>query len=109
LRCIICKVRWGPVAQWLEQQTHNLLVVGSSPTGPTKPFVRDLTERNSQCPHGKQKGEINLALKRVKPGDLVTAEFLNQMIDEINRLSKAVATLERKRVAKAVVRKRPTR
>jgi hypothetical protein len=26
---------WGPVAQWLEQQTHNLLVVGSSPTGPT--------------------------------------------------------------------------
>jgi hypothetical protein len=26
----------GPVAQWLEQQTHNLLVVGSSPTGPTK-------------------------------------------------------------------------
>src|SRR5216684_2919484 len=28
----------GPVAQWLEQQTHNLLVVGSSPTGPTKPL-----------------------------------------------------------------------
>ena len=26
----------GPVAQRLEQQTHNLLVVGSSPTGPTK-------------------------------------------------------------------------
>jgi hypothetical protein len=25
----------GPVAQRLEQQTHNLLVVGSSPTGPT--------------------------------------------------------------------------
>jgi hypothetical protein len=27
--------RGGPVAQRLEQQTHNLLVVGSSPTGPT--------------------------------------------------------------------------
>ena len=26
---------WGPVAQRLEQQTHNLLVVGSNPTGPT--------------------------------------------------------------------------
>src|SRR5579863_6122477 len=26
---------YGPVAQRLEQQTHNLLVVGSSPTGPT--------------------------------------------------------------------------
>jgi hypothetical protein len=26
----------GPVAQRLEQQTHNLLVVGSNPTGPTK-------------------------------------------------------------------------
>ncbi len=25
----------GPVAQWLEQGTHNPLVVGSSPTGPT--------------------------------------------------------------------------
>ena len=27
----------GPVAQWLEQRTHNPLVVGSSPTGPTIP------------------------------------------------------------------------
>ena len=27
---------FGPVAQWLEQGTHNPLVVGSSPTGPTK-------------------------------------------------------------------------
>ena len=26
---------FGPVAQWLEQGTHNPLVVGSSPTGPT--------------------------------------------------------------------------
>src|SRR6266481_2091906 len=26
----------GPVAQRLEQQTHNLLVVGSNPTGPTR-------------------------------------------------------------------------
>jgi hypothetical protein len=25
----------GPVAQWLAQGTHNLLVVGSNPTGPT--------------------------------------------------------------------------
>ena len=27
----------GPVAQWLEQRTHNPSVVGSSPTGPTIP------------------------------------------------------------------------
>ncbi len=26
----------GPVAQWSEQGTHNPLVVGSIPTGPTK-------------------------------------------------------------------------
>ena len=26
----------GPLAQWLEQGTHNPLVVGSNPTGPTK-------------------------------------------------------------------------
>ena len=25
----------GPVAQWLEQGTHNPLVAGSSPAGPT--------------------------------------------------------------------------
>ncbi len=25
----------GPIAQWLEQATHNRLVVGSNPTGPT--------------------------------------------------------------------------
>ncbi len=31
------KIR-GPVAQRLEQQTHNLLVVGSNPTGPTRPI-----------------------------------------------------------------------
>ena len=33
-----CMRHWsaGPVAQRLEQQTHNLLVVGSNPTGPTK-------------------------------------------------------------------------
>ena len=26
---------WGPIAQWLEQRTHNPLVLGSSPSGPT--------------------------------------------------------------------------
>ena len=26
---------FGPVAQWLEQGTHNPLVAGSSPAGPT--------------------------------------------------------------------------
>ncbi len=26
----------GLVAQWLEQRTHNPLVLGSSPSGPTK-------------------------------------------------------------------------
>ncbi len=25
----------GPIAQWLEQRTHNPLVLGSSPSGPT--------------------------------------------------------------------------
>src|ERR1039457_3681853 len=28
----------GPVAQWLEQSTHNALVLGSSPSGPTSSF-----------------------------------------------------------------------
>jgi hypothetical protein len=38
-----------------------------------------------------------LAIKRVGPGDLITADFLNQIIDEVNRLSQAVAALEHKR------------
>jgi len=42
-------------------------------------------------------GVSALTIKRVKPGDLMTAELINQMIDEINRLGKAVSTLERRR------------
>ena len=34
----------GPVAQWLEQRTHNPLVPGSSPGGPTK-FVTSIQLR----------------------------------------------------------------
>jgi hypothetical protein len=30
---------WGPVAQWLAQATHNRLVDGSTPSGPTFPFI----------------------------------------------------------------------
>jgi len=29
----------GPVAQWLEQSTHNALVLGSSPGRPTNQFI----------------------------------------------------------------------
>jgi hypothetical protein len=35
LHCAKLRLDAGPVAQRLEQQTHNLLVVGSNPTGPT--------------------------------------------------------------------------
>ena len=31
----------GPIAQRLEQQTHNLLVPGSNPGGPTNPHTVD--------------------------------------------------------------------
>ena len=30
--------KFGPLAQWLEQSTHNRLVVGSNPTGATKDY-----------------------------------------------------------------------
>ena len=32
---MVALVPCGPVAQWLEQRTHNPLVGGSSPSGPT--------------------------------------------------------------------------
>src|ERR1039458_10447022 len=34
LQCIYCEPV-GPIAQWLEQATHNRLVGGSNPSGPT--------------------------------------------------------------------------
>ena len=34
---------FGPIAQWLEQRTHNPLVQGSSPCGPINLFVIYLT------------------------------------------------------------------
>jgi hypothetical protein len=47
-----------------------------------------------------------MAIKRVQPGDLITADFINQIIDEVNRLSQAVAALKRKRpVTKAPAKK----
>ncbi len=32
---VIGNATYGPVAQWLEQSTHNRLVGGSNPSGPT--------------------------------------------------------------------------
>lgn len=41
----------APVAQWLEQRTHNSLVLGSSPGGSTKP-VADFLDRIGARPTG---------------------------------------------------------
>jgi hypothetical protein len=38
----------GPVAQRLEQRTHNPLVLGSNPSGPTTSFQAD-TQRLLEC------------------------------------------------------------
>ena len=40
--------KFGPLAQWLEQQTHNLLVVGSNPTGPTSIHPHHPFEKHAQ-------------------------------------------------------------
>ena len=40
----------GPLAQWLEQSTHNRLVVGSNPTRPTM-HVDRASERNGLQNH----------------------------------------------------------
>ena len=39
--------RHGPLAQWLEQATHNRLVAGSSPAGATR-HIKDLDEKSSK-------------------------------------------------------------
>ena len=47
-----------------------------------------------------------MAIKRVQPGDLITADFINQIIDEVNRVGQAVAALgRRRRIAKAPAKK----
>ena len=50
----------GPVAQRLEQRTHNPLVVGSNPTGPTI-FEKHLTRAFEQFEH------IGTALQQIEP------------------------------------------
>jgi hypothetical protein len=50
-----------------------------------------------------------MAIKRVQPGDLITAELINQIIDEVNRLSHAVASLGRKRRVEKVPAKKAVR
>ena len=40
-------LRHGPLAQWLEQATHNRLVAGSSPAGATK-YIKDLDKKLSR-------------------------------------------------------------
>jgi hypothetical protein len=50
-----------------------------------------------------------VAIQRVKPGDLITADLINQMIDAINRLEKAVASCERRRRHSGPTRKQKAR
>jgi primosomal protein N'' len=47
-----------------------------------------------------------MAIKRVQQGDLITADLINQIIDEVNRLSHAVASLGRKRRVEKVFAKK---
>lgn len=54
---ILIALKKGPVAQWLAQGTHNLLVAGSNPAGPTQ-YNGHLMENPrlrgfSICVHGK--------------------------------------------------------
>jgi hypothetical protein len=45
---ILNLIRWmGPVAQWLEQQTHNLLVLGSNPSWPI--FCNSMSMWKTSC------------------------------------------------------------
>ena len=52
----------GPIAQRLEQQTHNLLVPGSNPGGPTKKRF-DLERGRSPSPTFR----ISAAISRLHP------------------------------------------
>ena len=44
-----------------------------------------------------------MPIERVRPGDLITADLINRIIDAINQLEKTVASCERKQ---RVMRKR---
>ena len=43
----------GPIAQWLEQATHNRLVTGSSPVGPTIFFGLLIEVQSASCRHAR--------------------------------------------------------
>ncbi len=56
--------RHGPLAQWLEQATHNRLVTGSSPVGATKQN-KELDEKLSdsfffECNLGQVMGQVRI-------------------------------------------------
>ena len=63
-----------------------------------------LTTTNSEAVRQPSR-RSKLPLKRVKPGDLITAQLINQIIDEINWLKSAVTALERKCSVSSVARK----
>jgi hypothetical protein len=58
--------RAGPVAQWLEQRTHNPLVGGSSPSGPTRIYCLFSRGESSTCAaqpnHDDSVSSINLCI-----------------------------------------------
>lgn len=47
--CLATLPAWsGAIAQWLEQATHNRLVAGSNPAGPTIPFSLAIAQHSCQ-------------------------------------------------------------
>src|SRR5689334_9097026 len=50
----------GPIAQWLEQATHNRSVPGSNPGGPTKPFNGGSGAELGACVFGQPPSEAGI-------------------------------------------------
>lgn len=69
--CSTLRIPPGPVAQRLEQSTHNRLVAGSNPAGPTK-FASKLIQGNCAVKH-KMATWTGYALLSVGPSYALTA------------------------------------
>ena len=71
----------GPVAQWSEQGTHNPLVVGSNPTGPTK-YVQYAETHLASPDHYKTKDSILREPFGARPASAITPQEIDEWLSK---------------------------
>jgi hypothetical protein len=91
----------GPVAQWLERRTHNPLVVGSNPTGPTN-FGEKWSGRRDLNPRPLGPEPSALAKLRYVPNP---TSLLNHTFWRARKNSITIGKIDKKMMANSTIPK----